>query len=58
MKLVTKTELIKIRDNMSIIELRQITKQTRERLGYVDFNGLFETMGYVHAFNDTYKKVE
>lgn len=53
---ITKTEIIKLRDNMSVDELRVITNATKARLGYVSFESLFETMGYVHAFNDTYIK--
>lgn len=54
---ITQTELIKLRDNMSVEELRRITNETMKREGYVSYRALFETMGYVHAFNDTYKKV-
>jgi len=53
---ITGTEIIKLRDNMSVEELIRITNETKERFGYVDYQGLFKTMGYVHAFNDTYLK--
>lgn len=53
---ITKLEIIKLRDNMSVEQLRTITNETKKRLGYVSYNALFETMGYTHAFNDTYIK--
>lgn len=54
---VTVRELIKMRDEMTDAELKEQTRKTKERLGYVDYRGIFETMGYRHAFNDTYIKI-
>lgn len=53
---MTKTELIALRDTFPLEELQKQTRETKERLGYVDYNGIFETMGYTRAFNETYKK--
>jgi len=57
MILITKTELIALRDSMPLEILKEQTRKTKERNGYVDYRGIFETMGYVHAFNDTYQFV-
>lgn len=57
MTLVSEYEIIRLRDKMPVEELRAITNKTKERLGYVNFRAIFETMGYVHAFNDKYRKI-
>lgn len=54
MQLISKTEIIKLRDAMSVEELRKITNKTKEENGYVSYKAIFETMGYKHAFNDKF----
>jgi hypothetical protein len=49
-------DIIKLRDNMSVDELRIISNKTKEIYGFIDYKRLFITMGYTHAFGDTYYK--
>lgn len=56
MKYKTAAELIKMRDDMPVNELRRQTTETKKRDGYVSYRGIFETMGYKHVFNNTYLK--
>ena len=55
---ITEYEIIRLRDNMPLSKLKRITKETMARKGYVDYRGIFETMGYVHAFNNKYFKTK
>ncbi len=54
MEYITETEIIALRDQMSVEELRRITNETKAREGHVSFREIFKTMGYIHAFNDSY----
>ncbi len=56
MVLISKTDLIKMMDEMSIEETRTIINETKQKNGYVSYRAIFETMGYVHSFNEYYKK--
>lgn len=56
MTLISKTDLIKMMDEMSIEDTRTIIKETKQKNGYVSYRAIFETMGYVHSFNEYYKK--
>ena len=51
-------EIIKKRDEMSLSSLREITNKTMEKYGFVDYKRLFETMGYIHRYNDKYEFVK
>jgi hypothetical protein len=57
-KLYTETEIIRLRDQMPVEELRKYTKLCREQFGYVSYSALFQVMGYVHAFNKKWYKPE
>ena len=58
MDLISEYEIIRLRDKMPTEELRAITNQVKEKMGYVSYREIFKEMGYVHAFNDKwYKKV-
>ena len=57
MRLYTEREIIEMRDNMSVLELRKITNQAKKDFGYVDFRAIFKTMGFEHAFGDKWKKI-
>jgi hypothetical protein len=57
-KYMTSRQLILLRDSLPLEELKEQTRQTRERFGYVDYRGIFKIMGYVHAYNDKFEKIK
>ena len=54
--LISESEIVKLRDKMSVPKLRKITNKCKKKFGFVDYHHIFITMGYVHAFNDKWSK--
>ena len=53
---ITEREIILLRDQMSNSDLTKITDKCKQTYGFVDFTHIFKTMGYIHAFNDSWYK--
>lgn len=53
----TEAEILDIRDNMSVEELRRQTNAVKAKYGYVSFKLIFKEMGFEHSYNDKYKKI-
>ena len=54
--LITDRDIILLRDQMPLDELKVISKKTLKTYGFVDFHHTFLTMGYTKAFNNYYHK--
>jgi len=54
--IVSEYEIIKLRDTMELSKLKEITDKCKKDFGYVDYRGIFKTMGYTHAYNDKWYK--
>jgi hypothetical protein len=53
-RMLTATDIIRLRDQMPVEQLREITNRAKKERGYLSFKVLFETMGYVHAYGNSY----
>lgn len=56
-KIYTKSDIISIRDKMSLKDLRQINDECMKRFNFVCYKFLFMTMGFEHAYNDKWHKI-
>lgn len=54
--LITDRNIILLRDEMPLTELKKITIKTKEIYGFVDFHHIFLTMGYTKAYANKYYK--
>ena len=55
-KIISEYEIIRLRDKMPLDELKKITNKCMEKFGYVGNREIYQTMGYVHAYNDKWYK--
>ena len=56
MQIISELEIIRLKDKLPLDQLKEITRKTKEKFGIVYNKAIYETMGFVHAYNDKYYK--